>query len=93
VVELPEDSRIAKVLSLLTKVHKEIKAMAVSLDNLTAQVAATKGVAQSAIVLIEGLVQRIIDAGTDPAALDALTASLKADTDALAAAVAAVPPA
>ena len=60
-----------------------------ALDDLTAQVAANKTVIDSAVVLINGIAARITAAGTDPVALAALTASLKTEDDALAAAVAA----
>lgn len=64
------------------------------LEDLTAQVAANKTVVDSALVLINGIAARIAAAGTDPAKLAALTADLKSEDDALAAAVAAnTPPA
>ena len=62
------------------------------LDDLKAQVAANRSVSQSALLLINGIADRITAAGTDPAALAELTASLKADDDALAAAVTANTP-
>lgn len=64
-----------------------------ALDDLTAQVAANRTVAQSALTLIGGIADRIAAAGTDPTALAALTASLKDDDDKLAAAVTANTPA
>lgn len=64
-----------------------------TLDDLTAQVAANKTITASALALINGIAARITAAGTDPAALAALTASLKDDDDALAAAVTANTPA
>lgn len=63
------------------------------LQDLQAQVAANKTVIDSALVLINGIADRIKAAGTDPAALQALTDSLKAEDDALAAAVTANTPA
>ena len=63
-----------------------------ALDDLTAQVAANKTVIDSALALINGIAARITAAGTDPAALAALTTSLKSEDDALAAAVAANTP-
>jgi hypothetical protein len=63
------------------------------LDDLKVQVAATRTVAQSAITLINGIADRITAAGVDPQALADLTASLKSDDDALAAAVSANTPA
>jgi hypothetical protein len=64
-----------------------------ALDDLTAQVAANTTVSQSALTLINGIAARITAAGTDPTKLAALTASLKSDDDALAAAVTANTPA
>jgi hypothetical protein len=63
--------------------------MSAQLDALRAQVAANSTVTQSAVTLINGIAQRIIDAGTDPAQLQALADSLSADDAALAQAVAA----
>lgn len=63
------------------------------LDDLTAQVAANKTITASALTLINGIAARITAAGTDPAALAALTTSLKSDDDNLAAAVTANTPA
>ena len=64
-----------------------------ALDDLTAQVAANKTVIDSALALINGIAARITAAGTDPAALAALTTSLKSEDDTLAAAVATNTPA
>ncbi len=64
-------------------------AISPELQALTDQVTATTGAEASAVVLIGGLRQQIIDAGTDPAKLKALTDSLAASQAALAAAVAA----
>lgn len=63
-----------------------------AMDDLKAQVAANTSVVKSAIVLINGIADRIAAAGADPAALAALTDSLKNDDAALAAAVAANTP-
>jgi molybdenum cofactor biosynthesis enzyme MoaA len=60
-----------------------------SLDTLTAEVARNTTVEKSALALIKGFAQQLQDAGTDPAKLDALAASLTANDDELAAAVAA----
>ena len=91
VLKFPEDPNILDCLFLLKRIRKELKDMAQELDDLTAQVAETKTVMQSAVVLIQGLRQAIIDAGTDPAKLKELTDGLKVDEDALADAVANVP--
>lgn len=58
---------------------------------LEAQVTATDGVIDSAVTLLTGLVPLIEAAAGDKAASLALAADLKAKTDGLAAAVAAVP--
>lgn len=63
-----------------------------ALDDLTAQVAANKTVINSALVLINGIADRITAAGVDPAKLAALTADLKSEDDALASAVTANAP-
>lgn len=72
---------------------KRIESMSKELDDLTATVAANDAAIDSAIVLINGIADRITAAGTDPAKLAALTAELKAKDDALAAAVTANTPA
>lgn len=67
--------------------------MAGELDALTTQVAANTTVEQSAVTLIQGIAAQLAAAGTDPAKLAALSASLKTSADALAAAVTANTPA
>ena len=57
------------------------------LDTLEAQVRANTDVEASAVVLIQGIADRIAAAGVDPAKLAELTASLKASGEALATAV------
>jgi hypothetical protein len=66
--------------------------MASELDDLTRQVAANKDLTNSAISLIRGLAGKIEAAGTDPVKLKALTDDLKAQDDALAAAITANTP-
>jgi len=92
VLVLPEDSRVAKVLTQVNKVLKKVNDMGLELDDLTAQVAETKTVMKSAVVLIQGLREAIIEAGTDPVKLKELTDGLKEDEDALSAAVSNEPP-
>jgi hypothetical protein len=65
---------------LLELILQKVNSMSANLDDLTAKVAATKTVAQSAVVLLQGLKAKLDAAGTDPAALKALSDSL-ADTD------------
>jgi hypothetical protein len=89
----PDHEVLARLDVLIQKLGlMETKIMA-ELDDLTAQVAANTTVSQSALTLINGIAARITAAGTDPAKLAALTASLKSDDDALAAAVTANTPA
>lgn len=67
--------------------------MSQQLDDLTAQVASTVSVQQSAVTLINGLAAQIASAGTDPTKLAELQANLKASSDALASAITANTPA
>ena len=60
-------------------------------EALRVQVEETKGVMQSAGVLLAGLHQRLTDAGVDPLALAAIKNDLATETAALSAAVAANP--
>lgn len=83
-----EERKLDQILAALVELKQQGVDMSKELDDLTAEVAATKTVVDSAVVLIQGLRQQIIDAGTDPAALQALTDSLKSTEAALAAAVA-----
>jgi hypothetical protein len=80
------DSRIGDILERIIK-------MSAQMDALVAQVEATKTVTDSAITLLNGLRQQIIDAGVDQAKLTELTDSLKTETDELAEAVSANTPA
>ena len=88
--------KLDHILYLLRVIRQEEQKMSLELDELTAEVEETKGIEQSAIVLIEGIAAALAAAGTDPAALKALHDSLKTASDELAAAVAAnqlpVPP-
>jgi len=59
------------------------------LDDLTAQVKANADVEASAIVLIQGLADKLQNAGTDAGKLQALQSELRTSADALGAAVAA----
>lgn len=73
----------------LDKIIRQEKNEMAKLDTLTEQVAQVKTVEESAIVLINGLAAKIVEAGTDQVALDAIVAELGASKDALAAAVSA----
>jgi hypothetical protein len=67
--------------------------MSKELDDLMAQVASNESIEQSAITLIQGIAAQLEAAGTDPAKLAGLSASLKTSADALSAAVIANTPA
>ena len=58
------------------------------IEALRTEVAATRGVMQSAATLLAGLHQRLVDAGTDPAALDEIKSDLATERQALSDAVA-----
>lgn len=78
---------------LIHRIARKQTTMTTSLETLTAQVAASTTVMGSALTLIAGFSAELAAAKGDPAKLDALDASLKASTDALAAAVLANTPA
>jgi hypothetical protein len=93
------DAKLDQIISLLKTITKETKTMSVELDQLEVQVAQTDGVIDSAVVLINGVVgqlQALADElaaeGIDNSKVVAITNDLSARTEALAAAVAAVPP-
>jgi hypothetical protein len=66
--------------------------MSAELDNLTTEVSEATSVMTSAIVLLEGLHDALIAAGTDPVKLAELAASLDSKTNELASAVVANTP-
>jgi hypothetical protein len=91
------DVSLAKILVAVT--HSEVL-MSAETDALAAQIAKTDGVVQSAAVMIGGFNQRLTDLaaqlaaqGVDNAAVLAMRDDLAANTQVLADAVAAVPPA
>lgn len=86
VVDEPASSKLDCILQLLHNLEKKTMN---KLDALEKQVNANADVEQSALILIQGLAQRISDAGADETKLSALTSELKASADNLAAAVAA----
>lgn len=67
--------------------------MSEQLDKLTQEVAENKTVMASAVTLLQGLKQRLDEAGTDATKLAELSAELDSNTNALAAAVTANTPA
>lgn len=72
---------------------RKLEANMAALDDLTTAVSRNTDVVASALVLINGFKAQLDAAGTDPAKLAALSASLATSDDALAAAVAANTPA
>jgi outer membrane murein-binding lipoprotein Lpp len=80
---------------ILRTILNEVRAMGARIDELAAKVAANTVVVDSAVELLNGLKERLdaAIASGDPAELEALSASLGADTAELAAAVAANTPA
>lgn len=88
-----QDNRLDEALNLLRLLTAQGVKMSKELDALTAEVEETKTIEQSAITLIQGLAEQIAAAKDDPAAILALSESLKAQSDALAAAISANTPA
>lgn len=85
-----DECQMAYFAKLIAKSFQEvIDPMSQALDDLAAEVKANTDVVQSAVELINGMADQIAAAGTDPAALAALTAELKASAQALADSVAA----
>ena len=66
--------------------------MSAAMDALVAQVARATTAMDSATVVLEGILARLIDAGTDQAKLDELRVDLEDNITRLSAATAAVPP-
>ena len=71
---------------------RKVKPVMAAIDDLSAKVAANTDVIESAIVLIQNIKALLDAAGTDPAKLAELSATLGAEDDKLAAAVAANTP-
>ena len=81
------ESKVDTLLEHVIRLLHRSQEMSKELDDLTTEVANTKAGVDSAVTLIAGLRQQIIDAGTDPAKLQALTDSLKSSEADLAGAV------
>ena len=77
--------------TILHEIHVLKEKVMAALESLTAQVEATNGAMESAVVLIKGISAALKDAGTNPAKLADLQKSLQTSTDALSEAVAANP--
>jgi len=83
---------LRRIRKLLERIENKENEMSAELDALTLEVADTNTIMQSAIVLIQGLAAQLQAIANDPAAILQLAADLDAQSDALAAAVAAPPP-
>ena len=84
------ENQLNRILDAITKLETKL---ANELEDLTTQVAETKTVIDSAIVLIQGIKAALDAAGSNPAALKALRDSLDTSEQALAAAIVANTPA
>jgi peptidoglycan hydrolase CwlO-like protein len=83
-----DNTEVIKAIAEQTGLIKtKFKVMANELETLTAEVAETNTVVDSAITLLKGLKAALDAAGTDPAALAALSASLDNKQSELAAAI------
>lgn len=80
------------IASKLNHIIQQGEHMSQQLDALRAEVERVKTVDQSVLLLIQGLADQIRDAKDDPIAIQALADDLRAQTDSLAAAVAANTP-
>lgn len=90
-IEVDQQELAGRMDRLSEQLSREETRMSAALDDLTTQVAGTSGVIDSAVVLINGLADKVdalIAAGNNDPALAALSADLKAKSDALAEAVA-----
>lgn len=83
---------VQQIQATLGAMQQEGITMSKELDDLTAAVTRSATVQSSAVELLKGLSQQITDAGTDPAALEALATSVNDQADTLAKAVAANTP-
>jgi len=83
------ENKLDKIIDLM---KKGINKMSVEFDAMASQVQANSDAIDSAIVLINGIADRITAAGVDPTKLQALTTELQSKDAALAAAVVANTP-
>ena len=83
------DARISDLVSAVLKLVNKVEKIMSYITELEAAVKANTDVIASAVILINGISQKLHDAGTDPEKLAALTSELTSSRDALAAAVAA----
>lgn len=87
-----DDNKLSMILAGIEAILKGMKTMSADLTKITSEVAETRTVVESAVVLLDELGQLIRDNADDPAALRALADDLDSQQAALAAAVAANTP-
>jgi uncharacterized membrane protein len=81
------DRKLDAIIRALGVVQAQEAKEVAALDQITADVQANTDTVQSAISLITNLAQMVRDAGTDPAALEALATQLEENSQSLADAV------
>lgn len=86
-VQSADDKILKKISEGINSLNSKIDKMANELDTLTTEVSETATVIDSAVVLLKGLKAALDAAGTDPAKLAALSASLDSKQSELAAAI------
>jgi chromosome segregation ATPase len=89
-IELENDEtnqKLDAILQKLTDIQRKEETMSAELDALTVQVQATTDVENSAILLIQGIATQLVAIKDDPAKIAALSGTLKASADSLAAAI------
>jgi hypothetical protein len=86
------ESKLDLIIHMLRRVLRKEDHMGKELDALTAQVTENTNVENSAVQLIQNIAAQLAAAGTDPAKLTALSATLKTSSDALAASITANTP-
>jgi len=84
--------KLNKIIRKLDQITDKENEMSEELDLLTVEVAEIATVVDSAIVLLNGLAQQLLDIRDDPAAIEALALELDAKANELAAAVVANTP-
>lgn len=91
--KIKDSKKLDIIIELLQTIIKKENTMSLELDRLTTEVAEVNTVQQSAIDLLKGLSAQIEALKLDPVALQALSDSLDASSNALAQAVVANTPA
>ena len=87
-VHTADEKILKEIVEKVNSLNSKIDKMGQELDTLTTEVSETATVIDSAVVLLKGLKAALDAAGTDPAKLAALSASLDSKQSELAAAIA-----